>query len=116
MANKGMQALHERQAKLLTRLLDTASKSMDMLEAIREEELSEDPEERAVQLMQRAETIKLVQATSSAALLSTVNQFLKNNDVTAQNDDTEELSETKRILDKKVKKFSIADIPVEDMQ
>lgn len=106
MANKTMQLMHEKQAKLLTRLLVQGERALDLMETSGSAE-------------ERAEALQVVRTCASAAVLSTVNQFLKNNDVTAQNEDTDDLTEAEIALRNKRRRFTLKDIePVssEDVQ
>jgi len=108
MANHELQGMHSKQAKLLTRLLDTADRAMNMLDRAKE---SESPDEMLA-------CVELIKATTSPALLTVVNNFLKQNDITALNDDVVDLSETEKLLQGKRRRFlgSVPTVDMEDMQ
>ena len=88
MANHELQQIHNKQAKLLTRLLDTATRAMDMIDKA---SATDNPELLAA-------AAELVKSTAAPALLTVVNNFLKQNGVEAQNDDIKSLNETEAFL------------------
>lgn len=98
MANHELQSMHSKQAKLLTRLLDTATRAMDMIDKASSED---NPELLAA-------ASELVKATTAPALLTVVNNFLKQNGIEAQNDDVKSLNETEAFLASKKKRFDLS--------
>lgn len=100
MANKEMQSMHSKQARLLTRLLDMGTRSMDMLE---EAQKSGDADLLSA-------TVELVKSTTAPALLTVVNNFLKQNGIEAENDDTKSLNETEAFLASKKKRFDLSKV------
>ena len=117
-AKQDMQDLHSKQARMLNRMLDNATKAMDLLERLNQQELPDNPEERASAIAFRESVAGVVSRMASAPVLSAVNQFLKQNNVTGQNDDTDDLTEAEAILRAKRKRFSVTNVSTvpEDVQ
>lgn len=100
MANHELQSMHSKQAKLLTRILDTATRSMDLIDKATAEN---NPELLVV-------ATELVKATTAPAMLTVVNNFLKQNGIEAENDDTKKLNETEAFLAGKKKRFDLSNV------
>ena len=100
MANHELQSMHSKQAKLLTRILDTATRAMDMIDKASAEG---NPELIAA-------ASELVKATTAPAMLTVVNNFLKQNGIEAENDDTKSLNETEAFLASKKKRFDLSKV------